>query len=46
MSGEEFGKVDNGIILLHLRRREVSNKQYEAINRKKGNKKKRCNPTQ
>ena len=46
MSDEEFGKVDNGIILLHLRRREVSNKQYEAINRKKGNKKKRCNPTQ
>ena len=35
MSDEEFDKIDNGIILLHRRRREVSNKHYEAINRKK-----------
>ena len=35
MSDEEFDKVDNGIFHLHRRRREICNKHYEAINRKK-----------
>ena len=38
LSNEEFDKVDNGINLLHRRRREVCNKHCEAINRKKGTK--------